>query len=429
MKTLRAKIALLLVGSIVSVVALVTLAVMHLFATPKDVEVDLLAKQFITLHRLATHNPENEVRSIFPDMGVFDKEQTDLLRAATARLGTPVELTVTSKPDDSRFRIASVPAGPGNWVLVEIDPPSDPQLWIWFALITIGVGSIAVFAAHRMSKPLKLLESLAESVSLDGTLPALAERGPAEVRATAAAINALSVRLKRAIESRMRLVAAAGHDFRTPLTRMRLRAEFVTDDEDRALWLKDIDELERIADSAIQLVREQTTQTCPEVIRMDELVRRIVEELRDQNFQIEVTEANEAYVKASRLPLSRALRNLLINAATHGVRGTVSVTGGTTTRITISDHGPGIAPEVLDQVFEPFFRADKARNQRIPGAGLGLTISREIVRRDGGDITIANRPGGGLVQTVELPASDPSDGEPGSGAIKRDRNPVGSTSI
>ncbi|MBR2535719.1 MAG: two-component sensor histidine kinase [Hyphomicrobium sp.] len=410
MKTLRAKIALLLVGSIVSVVALVTLAVMHLFATPKDVEVDLLAKQFIIMHRLAAKNPANGALSLSPDSGTVDQEQTDLLRAATARLGTPVELTVTSKPDDRRFRIASLPVGSNNWVLVKIDPPSDPQLWIWFALITIGVGSIAVFVAHRMSKPLKLLEALAESVSVDGTLPALAERGPAEVRATAAAINVLSARLKRAIESRMRLVAAAGHDFRTPLTRMRLRAEFVRDDDDRALWLKDIDELERIADSAIQLVREQTTQTCPEVIRLDEFVANIVQELRDQNFEIAVTEADEAYVNASRLALSRALRNLLINAATHGAGGTVNVTGGATTRITISDHGPGIAPEVLDQVFEPFFRADKARNQKIAGAGLGLTISREIVRRDGGDITIANRSGGGLIQVVELPSFRPSEG-------------------
>lgn len=82
----------------------------------------------------------------------------------------------------------------------------------------------------------------------------------------------------------------------------------------------------------------------------------------------------------------------------------MSVTGSEMARITISDQGPGISPDVLDQVFEPFFRADRARGQKIPGAGLGLTISREIVRRDGGDIRIANRPGGGLIQIVELPA-------------------------
>lgn len=403
MNTLRAKIALLLVVSIVSVVALITLAMLYVFSTPSDDQVDLLAKQLITMERLAKQNPDAEFLSRQPDAGEPDEDQTELMRSATARLGVPLDVTVTHKTDDIRFRTVSLRVGPRSWILVDIDPSSDPEFWMWFALITIGVGSIAVFAANRMSRPLALLESAAESVSPDGILPALAERGPAEVRATAAAINSLAARLKRAIESRMRLVAAAGHDFRTPLTRMRLRAEFITDDEDRALWLKDIDELERIADSAIQLVREETTKTSPEVIRVDDLVRSVVEELQDQNFSIEVTETCEAYVKASRLALSRALRNLLINAATHGVRGIVSVTGGATSQITISDQGPGIPPDVLDQVFEPFFRADWARSQKVPGAGLGLTISREIIRRDGGEIRIANRPGGGLIQVVELP--------------------------
>ncbi len=409
MNSLRAKIALLLVTSIVSVVALITLAMMYVFATPNDIEVDLLAKQLIILDRLGKQSPDAEGISRRPDAGVPDSEQTELMRAATTRHGASVDVFVTYKAADRRFRIASIRVGPRSWVLVDIDPPSEPLMWIWFALITISVGSIAVFAAHRMSKPLALLESASESVSPDGSLPLLDESGPAEVRATAAAINSLSARLKRATESRMRLVAAAGHDFRTPLTRMRLRAEFVTDDEDRTLWLKDVDELDRIADSAIQLVREETTKSSPEVIRVDELVRDVVRELQDQNFEVEVTETGEAYVKANRLALSRALRNLLINASTHGVRGIVAVTGGAQARITISDHGPGIAADILDQVFEPFFRADPARGQKIPGAGLGLTISREIIRRDGGDIRISNRPGGGLVQVVQLPTASPNN--------------------
>jgi signal transduction histidine kinase len=394
---------LLLVVSIVSVVALITLAMIYVFSTPKDDEVDLLIKQFITMERLARQNPEAEVLSRHPATGEFDMDQTELMRAGTARLGSSLDVTVAHKTDDFRFRTASIRVGPRSWILVDIDPSSEPELLVWFVLITIGVGSIAVFAANRMSRPLALLESAAESVSPDGILPALAERGPAEVRATAAAINSLAARLKRAIESRMRLVAAAGHDFRTPLTRMRLRAEFVTDDEDRALWLKDIDELERIADSAIQLVREESTKTSPEIIRVDDLVRSVAAELKEQNFEIDVADTGEAYVRASRLALSRALRNLFINAATHGGRGVVSVTGGPMARVTISDQGPGIAPDILDQVFEPFFRADRARSQKVPGAGLGLTISREIIRRDGGEIRIANRPGGGLIQVVELP--------------------------
>lgn len=405
MKTLRAKIALLLVVSIVSVVALITLAVVYVFTTPKDDEVGLLAKQLITMERLAKQNPEAEVLSRHPDTGAFDKDQTELMRAGTERLGTPLDVIVTYKRDDYRFRTASVRVGPGSWILVDFDPSPAPELWMWFVFITIGVGSIAVFAANRMSKPLALLERAVESVSQDGILPVLPERGPAEVRATAIALNSLSTRLQRAIESRMRLVAAAGHDLRTPLTRMRLRTEFVGDGDERALWLKDIDELERIADSAIQLVRDETTKTPPEIIQVGNLVRSVAAELQDQNFAIEVAETGEACVMASRVALSRALRNLLINAATHGVGGRVSVTGGETARITIADQGPGIAPDLMNQVFEPFFRADRARRQQIPGAGLGLTISREIIRRAGGDITIANRPGGGLIQVIELPAA------------------------
>lgn len=339
-----------------------------------------------------------------PDAGEPDREQTELMRAAARQLGHPLDLVVTSRSDDSGFRTVSLRVGPDRWVRVDVDPPSDPELWLWLGLITIGVGSIAVFAAHRMSRPLTLLESAVESVSPDGIIPTLAERGPAEVRATAAAINVLSARLKQAVESRMRLVAAAGHDLRTPLTRMRLRAEFVSDDEERALWLKDIDELQRIAHSAIQLVHEEAATTPLEIVRLDELVGTIATELQEQGYAVEIAQTCEVYVRAGRLTLSRALRNLLINAATHGSRGAVSVTGGERALITIIDQGPGIAPDILEEVFEPFFRADRARSQNIPGAGLGLTISREIIRKAGGDITIANQPGAGLLQTIELPA-------------------------
>ena len=110
-------------------------------------------------------------------------------------------------------------------------------------------------------------------------------------------------------------------------------------------------------------------------------------------------------MRASRLKLNRALRNLMINAATHGVRARVKVDNGdgATARIIIEDDGPGIAPDLIGQVFEPFFRADPARRQDIPGAGLGLTIAREIIQRAGGSISIANRADGGLRQIVELP--------------------------
>jgi len=137
---------------------------------------------------------------------------------------------------------------------------------------------------------------------------------------------------------------------------------------------------------------------------LDQFVGSIVGELRELDYAIELAEAIPVLVKANPIALSRALRNLLINAATHGMGGKVSVLGGALARIVIEDEGPGIAPELFDQVFEPFFRADRARGQEIPGVGLGLTIAREIVRKAGGEIEISNRPDGGLLLTVQLPA-------------------------
>jgi len=287
-------------------------------------------------------------------------------------------------------------------------PPQGPPwkpLFRWLTLIALGATVIAVFVANRMVRPLVFLENAVASVGPDGMLPELPERGPAEVRATAKVLNSLSTRLKRAMESRMRLVAAAGHDMRTPITRMRLRAEFVRDEEERAKWLNDIDELERIADSAIMLVREETGNAAPELIRLDELVEGIADELRDQKLDVTCTSMRPVTVRMSPFKLNRALRNLIINAATHGVRARVSVNNanGPMARIVIEDDGPGIPPKLMHQVFEPFFRADPARRQDIPGAGLGMSIANEIVQRAGGRISIANGPSGGLVQVVELP--------------------------
>lgn len=124
-------------------------------------------------------------------------------------------------------------------------------------LIILGSTAISIFAASKIIRPLQLLEDAIGRIGADGVLPPIPETGSGEVRVTAQALNTLSSRLKTAMESRMRLVAAAGHDLRTPMTRMRLRAEFIADDEERQKWFDDLEELDAIADSAIRIVREE----------------------------------------------------------------------------------------------------------------------------------------------------------------------------
>jgi len=414
MNTLRAMIAVLMVIVIVSVVFSLTMVLFYLLGSPKRVySLGPVVQQIVTLLRVVDEGGTAVPVLPEPALGLVHDSLTQRLHEALSARG--VDLAVTVSRDGWRAPLmVSVPVGERGWFsfpIADLPPQGVPWrgLLRWLLLITFGATAIAVFVANRMVRPLALLESAVESVGPDGALPALPERGPAEVRATAKALNSLSSRLKRAMESRMRLVAAAGHDLRTPITRMRLRAEFVEDDEERARWLTDLDELERIADSAILLVREESGKAPPELIQLDELVGSIGAELRDQNLDVTQTTVEPVKVRASRLTLNRALRNLIINAATHGVRARVEVGGANgTARIVIEDEGPGIPPDLLGQVFEPFFRADPARRQDIRGAGLGLTIAREIIQRAGGTISISNGAGGGLRQVVELPKAEDS---------------------
>lgn len=408
MNTLRVKLALLLVVAIVSVVGLLTGVMLSLLGPPPPQRTtEPLAEQVEMVARMAKHDTSGITLVPQPAGGRMHENATQRLRTVLSARGLDLPVTISREGPNAPL-VVSIPLS-SEWLLMPIPdmPPQTtpwPVLFKWLALITVGATAIAVFAANRMVQPLVLLESAVESVGPDAILPLLPERGPAEVRATARALNSLSSRLRKAVESRMRLVAAAGHDLRTPITRMRLRAEFVEDEEERAFWLSDLDELERIADSAILLVREEAGKSPPETIRLDELVADIVTELKDQNLDLAVIGTQPVTVRASRLALRRALRNLMINAATHGRRARIRVDGtaGSTAQVIIEDEGPGIPPALLGQVFEPFFRVDPGRRQGIPGAGLGLTIAREIVQRAGGEIKIANREKRGLMQVVEL---------------------------
>jgi signal transduction histidine kinase len=405
--TLRAKLAILITVLIVSVFGISTSLLIYLFKPPHERGViDPLVEQVQLLEQVARVAPGLVTFHQVPAGGDINADLTRRLRASLRARGIPRDVVVSQKNDLPRL---SIPVDQG-WIVVQVSdlPPrggTPNVLLMWLSLIVPGTLAVAFFFANRMIKPLVLLERTIESVGPDALLPELAMTGPAEVRVAVKALNSLSSRLKAAMESRMRLVAAAGHDLRTPITRMRLRAEFVENEEDRAMWLKDIDELDRIADSAIQLVREESRKSTPEPLRLDVLISELVEELKQLSYDVTLVRVTAGTVRADRTGLSRAFRNLLINAATHGKRARVSVRSMPSEMIVvIDDDGPGIPPEMIGQVFEPFFRASRARTKEFDGAGLGLTIAHEIVQRAGGNITIENGRERGLIQVVRLPA-------------------------
>lgn len=409
MNSLRNRIALLLFLAIVTVVLLATLtAVTVLRGPPPEAVLSPVIQKISPVIRMIEANPASAASQEFAIQpmqapGFDDRRLSGMFMRELAQAGLTRTVIVTRNAGQQGLA-ASVRLRTGMWLVVDV-PDMTPRMWwiltAWITLITLGSTAVSIFAASKITKPLLLLDNAVTAVSADGTLPHVPETGSQEVRATAQTINRLSERLKTATESRMRLIAAAGHDMRTPMTRMRLRAEFLPDDPDRQKWLNDLEELSNIADSAISLVREETVRDTFASTRLDLTLREIADELSGLDMKVNVENLAPLSIAASPLALKRALRNLIINGATHGNGADIAMEQRQQAAvITISDNGPGIPSELLDKVFEPFFRADRSRRKTVLGAGLGLAIAKEIIERFGGTVTIANREPSGLLQTI-----------------------------
>ncbi|AQS65050.1 Adaptive-response sensory-kinase SasA [Rhizobium rhizogenes] len=414
MNSLRNRIAALLIASIIAVIALATIvADRTLQPPPPGATIEPLARSLAFAVTMAERDPSLQQPGYFrieqkPPEGDLDGMLSEFLEKALARVGEPRTAMVIRSPGNPA-PMAAIALEKDGWLVAEIPhmgpPPGGWKIFgMWIGLIILGSAAVSVFAASKITRPLDMLENAAASIGPDGSLPHLPETGPGEIRATARALNELASRLKAAMESRMRLVAAAGHDLRTPMTRMRLRAEFIENDEERTKWLADLEELDAIADSAILLVREEVSQDSVQTIDLAALLGEIVVELSDLGHAgaLDFTEPDTAMtIRAAPLALKRALRNLMLNAVTHGKKAHIDLTeDDSEIVVTIRDEGPGIPQELIGRVFEPFFRVDLARRKSIPGVGLGLAIAREIIERFGGRITIANHKKQGLIQTV-----------------------------
>ncbi|MGA0614235.1 ATP-binding protein [Paracoccus sp. KR1-242] len=412
MKSMETRIAVLLVLAIFSVVILATFTATRVMQPPSpQATMEPVARQIhMTLTLLGHGSDRQPAPKLQPDPagGVTDIRMTRFLRHALERTGAPLEVIVSRIAGEAALT-ASVPVGDQGWVLLQIPDLSPPPgrwkvLAVWLSLMGLGSAAISIHSARRLTRPLQLIENAVDQIGPDGTMQPIPETGPEEVRAAARALNRLSRQLGQSMESRMRLVAAAGHDLRTPMTRMRLRAEFIEDDDERQKWLSDLEELNAIADSAIRLVREEVGANDAEPLRLDRILTEIADELRLLGQKVVLDAPPPVEVNAGPIALKRALRNLITNAATHGRGAQVQLhREGGAAIIRILDEGPGVPPDLISQVFEPFFRVDQARRKSVPGAGLGLAIAREIIERYQGTITIANRASGGLEQVCTLP--------------------------
>jgi signal transduction histidine kinase len=283
------------------------------------------------------------------------------------------------------------------------DPPLPWQLFIQIGVLTAVLAVVLFLVTRSITRPLSKLAIAADAVGKSVRHPPLVEEGVLEIRDATRAFNTMQDRLLRYLDSRTSVLAAMSHDLRTPLTRLRLRVESVADERLHARFTSDLDEMEALVWSALALFKGLDDDEKFESVDVNVLLATLVAEYTELGAQISLAGRALEPLHAKPRALKRCLGNLVDNALKFGKRALLEVADGDALLLGISDDGPGIPEEMLERVFEPFYRLDSSRSRDTGGTGLGLAIARDVAQAHGGSLTLRNRPEGGLRAELRLP--------------------------
>ena len=280
-------------------------------------------------------------------------------------------------------------------------PPFVGQLVATLAAVLL----VALVAARSMTRPLAKLADAADALGRDLRRPPLSLRGPQEVQRVAQAFNGMQSRLLEHLDTRIKLLAAMSHDLKTPITRLKLRAEMLDDDAMREKFVRDLDEMQALVQETLAYLRDELSGVSLELCDVNSLLDAWLADRAELGQHPLRHGAAERPLATAPAALRRIVDNLLDNAYRYG-QGDVElniVDRADSLSLRVRDHGPGIAPEQLEQVFEPFYRLESSRNRSSGGSGLGLTIARHLAHQLGGQLTLENAADGGLCATLTLP--------------------------
>lgn len=307
--------------------------------------------------------------------------------------------------------VISIRLTDGSWLNFATPPAPHPTLWtsrfFWLgALGLLVVVAVSIWAVRRATQPLNLFAQAAERLGMDFNAQPMAEQGPHEVKRAAKAFNLMQHRLQTFVQNRTHMLAAISHDLRTPITRLKLRAELIDDGEQRDKMLADLDEMEAMIAATLQFARDDVMGEPAETLDMAALVRACAEAENGRG-KVRCTVPDELMMTGRRVGLKRLVDNLLGNAQRYA--DTVEVALFSTedgTVLSVRDDGPGIPEDMLERVFDPFVRVEGSRSRDTGGVGLGLAAVKTIAQAHGGDVQLINRDGGGLEARVTLPHAE-----------------------
>jgi len=260
------------------------------------------------------------------------------------------------------------------------------RLAIMFTVFLIVAAGICAVATRQISSPIRKFAKAVHAAGVNPNAPPIAESGPQELREVIAAFNGMQAKIAAFVAYRTAMLAAISHDLRTPLTRIRLRGEYIADAVQRERLFGDVLEMQAMVDGALAFFRGDGDEEPVRSFDLSGLLQSIADGFADQGVAVSYAEHDRVIYAGRAIAIKRAVTNLLENAAKYGVAPQMTLTGSKTEIIiTVRDQGPGIPVEALEKVFEPFYRLDKSRHKATGGVGLGLTAARAVIRGHGGE--------------------------------------------
>ena len=281
--------------------------------------------------------------------------------------------------------------------------PIPRNLFFNLSLLVIIMAVALFVTARTVTLPLLQLARAADRVGRDVRQPKLEEKGSREIRDAARAFNTMQDRLQRYLDSRTRVLAAMSHDLKTPLTRLRLQVETLDDPHAQARIGKQLDEMESMVRGALALFRGLDDDEALAPVDLNALFATLQCEFGQMSGVVTLEGSAERAFFGKPQALKRCLTNLIENAIKFGGHASIRIQDGAAIVIRIADEGPGVPPDELERVFEPFYRVESSRNRDTGGTGLGLSIARDIAQAHGGSLTLQNLPQRGLEATLTLP--------------------------
>jgi signal transduction histidine kinase len=308
----------------------------------------------------------------------------------------------------SRF-IVQAQLRDGSWVWFERRIPRELfdwplQMLLTLLILLLGVTALSLVAVRWVVRPLERLRAAADALGRDIHRPPLDETGPVEVAETSRAFNRMQRRISRFVEDRARILAAMSHDLKTPLTRIRLRADLLDDEDLGTKIRRDLDDMQRMVEATLDFMRGTESREETRSVDLMALVESICDDAAEAGQPVTLRGQVTGPYQGRPLALKRCIGNLIDNALRYGGSADVEIRdSGQAVTLTVADDGPGIPTESLEKVFDPFFRLESSRARRSGGTGLGLGIARNIARAHGGDLVLRNRADGGLRAALTLP--------------------------